>query len=165
MAGSFARFHLPRMRLWERSVALLRTKAAKLSDGKLSTPLLAEQRLDTPDKARSRRVSFRSAHSLIRGQDVGRGLQIRISSKVACSPCSRGGHDAGGHDDRSQDGRATDNLIDRKALFHKGFLFFIINLHRLHFTLNDMCCVRCPALRCRRDLPYLLLLSRRCADV
>ena len=71
MAGSFARFHLPRMRLWERSVALLRTKAAKLSDGKLSTPLLAEQRLDTPDKARSRRVSFRSAHSLIRGQDVG----------------------------------------------------------------------------------------------
>jgi hypothetical protein len=48
MAGSFGRFHLPRMRLWARPIALLRTKAAKLSGGKLSTPLLAEQRLNAP---------------------------------------------------------------------------------------------------------------------
>jgi hypothetical protein len=52
MAGSFGRLHLPTMRLWQRPIALLRTKAAKPSGGKLSTPPLAQLRLDALDKAR-----------------------------------------------------------------------------------------------------------------
>jgi Holliday junction resolvase-like predicted endonuclease len=50
MAGSFGRFHLPTTRLWQRPIALLRPKAAKLDGEKMSMRLLARQRLEVLDK-------------------------------------------------------------------------------------------------------------------
>ncbi len=49
MAGPFGRFHLPTTHPWQRPIALLRAKAAKPGGGKMSTRVLAQQRLDVLD--------------------------------------------------------------------------------------------------------------------
>lgn len=57
MAGSFGQFRLPTTRPWQRPITLLGAKAAKPDGGRMSTRLLAQQRIDALDKARSRRLS------------------------------------------------------------------------------------------------------------
>ena len=50
MAGSFGQFRLPTTRPWQRPITLLGPKTAKHDGGRMSTRLLAQQRIDALDK-------------------------------------------------------------------------------------------------------------------
>ena len=136
-----------------RTIALDRQGALPSRPGRARTPSTRQPRAKSGHIAAAPPITPMSSRRPI------------LEAWMAASRCSMEPRPARGHAGSTQDGRAADNLIGRKALFQERLLFFIIHLHRLHFTLCHTCCVRHLALRCRREMPYLLLFSRRWADV